>query len=364
MVTIVHAGDFHLDSAFASLTPEQARQRRLESRRGPERLVEWSNDHGADLLLLAGDLFDSHQLCGDTAPLLAQALRSFRGQVVIAPGNHDPYTAAGAYGRTLWPENVHIFTEDRLQTFTFPELGCAVHGGAFTSGEAAEDHVLSGFTAPRDGLVHIGLLHGDVTGSDSRYRPLRPADIAASGLDYLALGHVHACTGTALAGDVPYGYCGCLEGRGFDELDERGFLFGTVDGGRTDLYFVPFAQRRYRIMDVDITEGDPLAALERLLPQETGRDICRIRLTGTPEEPPRLPLLADALAERFFAVQLRDETTLRRDVWDKCGEDTLRGLFLQELRSRYDTADDAQRHLLEQAARFGTAAMDNREVYQ
>ena len=90
MVRILHAGDFHLDSAFGALTPEQSRQRRMESRRSPERLVDWANDHGVQLLLLAGDLFDGGDLCGDTAPLLAQALAQFRGQAVIAPGNHDP----------------------------------------------------------------------------------------------------------------------------------------------------------------------------------------------------------------------------------------------------------------------------------
>ena len=83
----------------------------------------------------------------------------------------------------------------------------------------------------------------------------------------------------------------------------------------------------------------------------------------TPEQPPRLSLLEEALSGRFFALQLRDETTVRRDLWDKCGEDTLRGLFLQELRRQYDAApDDAVRRRIEQAARFGTAAMDDREV--
>lgn len=128
MVRVVHAGDFHLDSAFGALTPEQARQRRMESRRTPERLVEWANDHGADLLLLSGDLFDSDSPYGDTAPLLAQALGCFRGQAVIAPGNHDPLTPDGPYARTRWSDNVHIFTEDRMQTITFPDLNCAVHG--------------------------------------------------------------------------------------------------------------------------------------------------------------------------------------------------------------------------------------------
>ena len=122
MVRILHAGDFHLDSAFGALTPEQSRQRRMESRRSPERLVDWANDHGVQLLLLAGDLFDGGDLCGDTAPLLAQALAQFRGQAVIAPGNHDPYTPESPYARTPWSDNVHIFTEDRMQTVSFPEL--------------------------------------------------------------------------------------------------------------------------------------------------------------------------------------------------------------------------------------------------
>ena len=69
MVRLLHAGDFHLDSAFTALTPEQSRLRRTESRRTPERLVEWANDHGVQLLLLAGDLFDSASLYGDTAPV-------------------------------------------------------------------------------------------------------------------------------------------------------------------------------------------------------------------------------------------------------------------------------------------------------
>lgn len=114
---------------------------------------------------------------------------------------------------------------------------------------------------------------------------------------------------------------------------------------------------------VDVTDGDALTALERTLPHDTEQDIYRLRLTGTPEQPPRLSLLEEALSGRFFALQLRDETTVRRDLWDKCGEDTLRGLFLQELRRQYDAApDDAARRRIEQAARFGTAAMDDREV--
>ena len=90
MVRVLHAGDFHLDSAFGALTPDQARQRRAESRGSVQRLVDWANDHDIQLMLLAGDLFDGAAIGGDTARLLAEALGSFQGQVVIAPATTLP----------------------------------------------------------------------------------------------------------------------------------------------------------------------------------------------------------------------------------------------------------------------------------
>ena len=133
MAKILHTADFHLDSAFTALPEEKARLRRQEARQLTDRLVDYANDHGVELLLLAGDLFDSDQLYGQTAQELAQSLARFRGHAVIAPGNHDFYAASSPYARLLWPENVHIFREERLQRLPFPQYGCVVYGAAFAS---------------------------------------------------------------------------------------------------------------------------------------------------------------------------------------------------------------------------------------
>lgn len=185
MAKVLHAADFHLDSAFRSLPEEQARLRRQESRLLPGQLVDWANDHGAQLMLLAGDLFDSDRLFSQTAQMLAQALARFQGTVVIAPGNHDWLSAASPYRQPIWPENVRIFLGRGMERLTLPELGCTVYGAAFTAPEEAESG-LRGFYAQPDGNARIMVLHGDVGSREGRYRPIAPEEIASTGLDYLA----------------------------------------------------------------------------------------------------------------------------------------------------------------------------------
>lgn len=257
---------------------------RQESRELPGRLVDWANDHGARLMLLAGDLFDSDQLYSQTAQMLAQALSRFRGTVVIAPGNHDWLSAASPYRQPIWPDNVHIFLGRGIERLALPELQCTVYGAAFTAPEEPESG-LRGFHAQPDGSARIMVLHGDMGSRESRYRPLTPEEIAATGLDYLALGHVHAPSAMNRAGNTVWAYPGCPQGRGFDELGERGFLFGDVEPGRVDMRFVPFAGRRYESLTVDVSGGDALDAIRRSLPPDTSRDIYRIRLTGETAEP-------------------------------------------------------------------------------
>ena len=190
------------------------------------------------------------------------------------------------------------------------------------------------------------------------------SDVAIAGkfADYLALGHVHAFGGVQQAGRTFWAYPGCPEGRGFDELGDKGFLTGTVEPGQVKLTFVPFARRRYQWLTADVTGVDPLEALRRELPPHPETDIFRMVLTGETEEPPRLDALYDALSPDCFYLELQDRTTRCRDLWEHCGEDTLRGLFLRDLRQRYDAAPAEEKPRLLQAARFGLAALENREL--
>ena len=357
MLTIIHGADFHLDAPFAALPPDKARARRAEQRELLDRLAGLAEERRADVVLLSGDLLDGGQTYQETVQALARTLGGIPAPVFIAPGNHDCYGPRSVYAGTAWPDNVHIFSTVAVEGVELPGLNCVVHGAAFTTPQA-DRSPLMGFAAPRDGRIHLMALHGDVEGK-GRYGPIALEDIAASGLTYLALGHIHACSGLQKAGDTYWAYPGCPEGRGFDELGDKGVLVVTVDdGGAVSAEFVPLARRRYEILTVDVTGAEsPAAALAAALPADAGEDCCRIVLTGERgEEPPELAALAALAEPRFYSVTLRDQTRERRARWARSGEDSLTGLFLRTLRSGALEGDG-----LELAARFGLAALENGE---
>ncbi len=358
---ILHAADLHLDSAFAGLAEEKAALLRQESRDILRRMVDWANDHAVDVMLLSGDLFDSDRMYSQTARTLAQALARFRGRIFLSPGNHDFYAPGSGYDAVDWPENVHIFTSRRPQTVLLRSLNASVTGAAFTAAEEWEPFDGASFSGG-DAPIRLGVLHGEVTRGESKYRAIPPAEIEKTNLTYLALGHVHRCAGVQRAGNTAYAYPGCLPGRGFDETGDKGFLYGEITPEKVELEFIPFAPRRYQSVTADITDRDPADAVRQALDPDCGQDVCRVLLTGSRRENFSLSALTSELSGLCAALELTDETYPEEDVWARCGEDSLRGLFLQNLRARYDGADEDEKRQLLQAARFGLAALDNRDL--
>jgi exonuclease SbcD len=353
LIKFLHAADLHLDSPFAGLSPEKAAERRKEQRGLLQTIADCANENGCELLLLAGDLFDSDNAYPDTLEALSRAFASCQGQIVIAPGNHDCAVAGSAYRSAKWPENVHIFLNPWIESFDFPRLGCRVYGAGFVS--PYQGALLEGFSAPADGYVNLMVLHGDATNPASEYNPVSREQIASSSLAYLALGHVHAASGLLKAGHTYYAWPGCAMGRGFDETGPKGVYIGETDGSECRLHFCPLPGRRYEILRV------PAYSDFSELPANTENDIYRIILTGEAEAPD-LPAIYRSLQGWFYSLSLRDETTPPVDLWAGAGEDTLKGLFLQALKKQYDAAEGAERRRFALAAEYGLAAMEGREA--
>lgn len=355
---ILHAADLHLDSPFASLGEEKAKQRRQESREILGRLVRLAKEKQVDIVLLCGDLFDGANVYRETVEALEQMLEQMPCPVFITPGNHDFYRPRSPYTRMLLPEHVHLFASPEVRAVALE--GAVIYGAAFWD-EQEPEGFLNGFRAFEDDRLHIMCIHGDLTGGP--YNPITKDQIARSGLDYLALGHVHRCSGLQQEGNTFYAYPGCCEGRGFDETGEKGVLLLDVEKGSARAEFIPMAAYRYVVCTADVTECAAAEAAEEALAGYGERDVVRLVLTGTREQAVDCAGLERQFGPRFFGFEVVDETRKEEDLWSRAGEDSLRGLFLQNLRLRYDNAaDDAEREIILTAAKVGLAAMDNREL--
>lgn len=354
MIKFLHAADFHLDAAFSALTGEQAALRRREQRELLDELAVLCRDR--ELVLLSGDLFDGAHVYRDTLDALKRFFAAVSAEIFIAPGNHDALISGSPYLTEDWGENVHIFTEEKPQCIALPKLGCNVYGTAFRGQSCPPP--LEGFRVEDPAALNVMVLHGDLQ-PNSPYNALTTDEIAAGGLDYLALGHVHAMQ-VGRAGATTYAYPGCLMGRGFDECGAKGALRVTIEEKQVRTEFVPVAGRTYEILSVAAGD-DPLAAIRAALPPEHAGDCYRIELTG---EADRIDVAAleDALGGEFFSLSVRDRTVPRKALWAEAGEDTLRGRCLRELKARCDAAEGGDRETAVQAARLLTALMDGREV--
>ena len=146
----------------------------------------------------------------------------------------------------------------------------------------------------------------------SRYDPVSEEELAASGLDYAAFGHVHAFSGLRRAGDCFYAWPGCPEGRGFDETGEKGVIIADVERGGVKLRFAPVCTRRYERLEVDASELESFrlpeekAALRRNEQRQLLRALAQLRA----ESGAQLVLLAGDLFDSA-ASWAGTEDTLR-----------------------------------------------------
>ena len=363
MIKVLHAADFHLDSPFDALPEEKAAIRRREQRELLDQIAALANEERVDAVLLAGDLLDSDKSYYETSEALVRALGTIKAPVFIAPGNHDYYHNHAPWAAMKLPKNVHIFQTGTPEAVALEGKNALIWGAAFTTNRSGA--LLANFPEVPANKMNLMVLHGQVGSTEESYNPMIPAQIAATGLNYLALGHEHTYSGLQRAGNTFYAYSGCPEGRGFDELGTRGVIIAEVERGRTQACLVPLGGREYHKLEVDLQEAsDVEMAIRDALPRNTQRDIYRIVLTGEFDGRINEEALIKTLEDRFFHLTIQDKTRIRRDIWRDAEEDSLRGLFLRKMRTRYDAGDEAKKERVTWAIRYALEAMEQGEQWR
>lgn len=335
MPTFLHTADIHLDSKFsARLDSRKARERRHDIRRCVSNMADMAKNR--DFWLISGDLFeDSRNVSRETLSFLERVFSQVSDtQIIIATGNHDPYTSDSAYAEMNFADNVHILSTDG-EILEFPDLNTRIFGRSFNA-EICEQTLSVPRIEKLDGICDILVIHGDIS-SKSSYNPISPEFIKDSNADYAALGHIHKRSEIKKTGNTYYAYCGAPEGHGFDECGELGCYVGEIKDGVVRCEFKRTCIRRMHREDVEISGvSDSIEALE-IIKSEIDKigdtdDMYRLILKGRVK-----PYTIDCEAIRselekyVYHIEITDKTESDFDIEAIKDRDNICGEFVRYL---------------------------------
>ena len=296
----VHAADLHLDSPFRGIraaAPENVARALYSATFDSYRnIVDLCISERVDALLVAGDIYDGADRSLRAQQAFIDGLRSLDSAGIrsfVCHGNHDPLD--GWEARLSYPYGCHRFGPDFVAVPVFPdapERGL-VYGISYPTRDVY-DNLVARLGQVDAAAFTIGLLHANVGGNTDHalYAPCSLDDLAQSGIDYWALGHVH--TRQVLRERAPsVVYPGNPQGRHPNEPGARGvYLVEVDDTGGISLDFRATDAVRWEQASIDIsameTEQELFDAIEdemqSLLDGAEGRSIVvRMTLNGRGE---------------------------------------------------------------------------------
>lgn len=346
---LIHCADMHLDSKLgANLSKEKAKERRHELINTFIRMVEYAKTNGIEAILICGDMFDTHNISALTRNTVSNLLKDNPGiDFYYLRGNHDDLSIETLFDEV--PSNLHLFSD----TWTSYNLGKT--GKTFLYGvELTAENSISALQnfVPDPAKINIVMLHGQeqMGASGDKAEVINLKLLKNKGINYIALGHVHEYKAEKLDGECRYCYPGCLEGRGFDETGEHGFveLFIDEEKGIVTDTFIPFATRKLYDVSVDISgltnSMDIIEKVRNVLSDSpaTSGDMVKIVLSGYVgiECEKDIEFIRRTFENDFYFFKVYDHSHIKIDYESFLYDSSLKGEFVRTVLGDDTLSDD------------------------
>lgn len=339
------------------LPPEKARERRKELIATFARIADYAAREQVTAVLLCGDIFDEGKPRFGDKKNFIDIVRSHPSvDFLCLSGNHDESLA----DEPDLPENLLCFDET-WHKYSYGDTD--IWGIEQTDANCALYYSTLHADPQRFNIV---MLHGQTLPSGGK--PERDAVVLpylrGKSIDYLALGHIHSLKEGVLDERGVWCYCGCPEGRGFDECGEKGFVLLDVGNDGFSRRFIPFARRTIVERHIDLSGLSGSYEIERKILSEL-RDISpenmvRVYLEGACAESADYSVsgLEKVLGAHWYAASVKDCTKPAVDYSAYENELSLRGEFTRLVMNADGLEEEDKLEIL----RCGIAALAGEEV--
>jgi len=360
---IIHCADLHLDSKMTTnLSKVQAKERKNEILRTFTRMVDYAQKNNVKAILIAGDMFDTRNVSAMVRNTVRDViLQNYEIDFLYLKGNHDNDNFLDKLEEL--PDNLYLFGN----SWTSYQYGDVV----ITGMELNEQNHLSAYNSlvlDHDSF-NIVTMHGQLANykNKEKVETISLDDLKNKNIDYLALGHVHSYHMDKIDNRGVYCYPGCLDGRGFDECGQKGFVVLNIDEEtrKVDVDFVPMSSRTLYTLPVDVTGAnttqEAAICMENAISQTQypSSSLVKFVLLGEMNVECELDtsFLEEQFADYFYFVKVKDETKLRVSYKDYEGDVSLKGEFVR-LVSESDLTEEEKSMII----RAGIQALQGEEI--
>lgn len=369
-IKILHTADIHFDTPFSGMTPKEALKSKEELKQVFEKIIKMTLDKEIDILLIAGDVFDNLSVNKTTLYFIKSCFENIsRVKVFISPGNHDPFNEKSFYSIVDWPSNVHIFN-NKMESIFLEDLNTIVWGIGFNTSHINKSLLKN--IQRVEGYNNIMVMHGEITnikdGND--YNPITEDDIANSNMDYIALGHRHKFSEVKKIENTYYSYSGCPQGRGFDELEDKGIILLEVKDRFVESQFIRTSIRNYYEKEISIDGcfgyNEVKSKIINQIPKyERKNNFYKIILKGEVREEFTLneEFLQELLRDEFHFVKVIDKSQIKLDINELIKGYSLKSIFAKKIYERLQNAEtEEEREIITLALKIGLQSISGEEV--
>lgn len=349
---LIHCADLHLDSRLnTNLSRDLASERRRELTENFKDLVAYGAENSVDGILICGDMFDTARVTAFTRNTVIKSIEDHPGiAFYLLKGNHDSESFVDGWEDL--PDNLFLFDKEWR---AYDLKGVKIYGAELNENNSLR---LQQDFAPDPSDINIVMLHGQETetGSKDKAETINIRLFKNKGINYLALGHVHEYKRETLDGMSVYCYPGCLEGRGFDEAGDHGFVLLDIDTdtGEVRDTFVPFAKRKIFAVPVDITGLDNTYDIFSKVKDTlsgipaTPKDMVKVILTGEVdvECEKDTAYIEKNLGSDYYFTRVSDETSLKVNLQSFMLDETLKGEFVRSVMAAEELSEERKARIV------------------
>lgn len=364
---IIHCADVHLDSKMLKhLSKEQAKERRTEILNTYGKMVRYAAENGVSAIIIAGDLFDTSMISVTTRNYVTDLiLDNPKIEFYYLQGNHDIDNFL--INLQEIPANLKLFSKEWTSYRVAGSDKIVISGVEIDAKN--QDSIYDGLELNIED-INIVTLHGKVSESKiaNDIDSIGLCKLRNKSIDYLALGHYHTYSEEPLDDRGYYCYAGCLEGRGFDESGEHGFVLIDIDEKKRESSrkLIPFAERKVCTIDVDVTGGyttsDALTKITQTLEamKVESNSLVKVRLVGDVnlKSEFNISLIEKNFRDAYYVFKAEDKTKTVINYEEFTFDETLKGEFVRNVLAATDIADEDKPKII----RYGIQALTGEEI--